>query len=328
MGNPDRTFEQQLAVITARHLGGPVEIRDLHRLTGGAVAETWWFDALTNDSTRELILRLDRSSGDSSEIFVTKQTEAEIQMLAIAGGVPVPEVVFILDEADGIGTGYVMQRIAGETIPRKILRDEQYAGARNGMARQCGEIMARIHTLAADRIKGLKTLKNRQQLDDQYAMYTSFDEPRPVFEYAFNWLQENVPDDPSPCLVHSDFRNGNIIVGPDGIRGILDWEMAHLGDPMEDLGWICVNSWRFGNIDKPVGGFGDREDLFAGYKAAGGQVAAEKVHYWEVFGTLKWGLICRLQSLTHLTGIVRSVELAAIGRRVSETELDLLQLLT
>ncbi len=328
MGKGDKDFEQRLAVAVGRHLEQPAEIRDLHRLTGGAVAETWWFDAVAGSETHEMILRLARYEEADNSFYVSKRTEAEIQILANTANVPAPNVYFILEAADNIGTGYVMQRIAGESIPRKILRDEQYTGARDLMARQCGGILCRIHAMSHDSISGLKILKTDQQLVDQYAMYESFDEPRPVFEFAFNWLKANAPEDPAPCLVHADFRNGNLIVGPEGVRSVLDWEMAHLGDPMEDLGWLCVNSWRFGNIDKPVGGFGEREDLFAGYEAAGGRVDPEKVQYWEVFGTLKWGLICRFQSLMHLSGSVRSVELAAIGRRVSETELDLLQLLT
>ena len=82
--------------------------------------------------------------------------------------------------------------------------------------------------------------------------------------------------------MHGDFRHGNLIIGPDGVRAVLDWELAHLGDPMEDLGWICVNSWRFGEIDKPVGGFGTREELFAGYEAAGRRVDPERV---EILGS-------------------------------------------
>jgi aminoglycoside phosphotransferase (APT) family kinase protein len=118
-------------------------------------------------------------------------------------------------------------------------------------------------------------------------------------------------------------------VGPEGIRAVLDWELAHLGDPLEDLGWLCVNSWRFGNIDEPVGGFGPREDLFRGYESAGGRkIDPDAVHFWEVFGTLKWGIMCLIQGFTHLSGAKRSIELAAIGRRPSETEIDLLNLLT
>ena len=131
-----------------------------------------------------------------------------------------------------------------------------------------------------------------------------------------------------PRLVHGDFRNGNFIVGPDGIRAVLDWELAHLGDPIEDLGWLCVKSWRFGVVDKVVGGFGDVPALLEAYRAAGGApVDEETLRFWIVLGTIKWGVICVGQAFTHLNGIVRSIELATLGRRVAEMEWDLLDLL-
>ncbi len=128
--------------------------------------------------------------------------------------------------------------------------------------------------------------------------------------------------------MHGDFRNGNFIVGPEGIRSVLDWELSHLGDPVEDLGWLCVKSWRFGHVDQPVGGFGPVDVLLAAYEhAGGGTVDPEHLHYWETFGTLKWGVICEMQSFSHLHGLVRSVELAALGRRIAEMEWDLLELI-
>ena len=128
--------------------------------------------------------------------------------------------------------------------------------------------------------------------------------------------------------MHGDFRNGNLVVGPDGLRAVLDWELAHLGDPLEDLGWLCVKSWRFGVTDQRVGGFGDVDALSAGYLDAGGEpVDAARLAWWEAFGTLKWGVICEVQAQTHLQGLVRSVELATLGRRIAEMEWDLLDLL-
>src|SRR5699024_1062018 len=123
------------------------------------------------------------------------------------------------------------------------------------------------------------------------------------------------------------FRNGNLLVNEDGLCAVLDWELAHMGDPMEDLGWICVNSWRYGNIDKPVGGFGEREDLFAGYESAGGRVCPERVRFWEILGSLKWGIMCEGMAHTYLSGTERNIEKLAIGRRASEAEIDLLRLL-
>jgi aminoglycoside phosphotransferase (APT) family kinase protein len=158
--------------------------------------------------------------------------------------------------------------------------------------------------------------------------YRGFNWPRPVFELALRWLDRN---DPGPSrevtLVHGDFRHGNLIIGTDGVRAVLDWELAHLGDPMEDLGWICVNSWRFGEIDKPVGGFGSREDLFAGYAEGGRTVDPDRVKFWEVMGTLRWGVMCCGMMQRFRMGPDHSMERAMIGRRASETEIDLLRLL-
>ena len=148
-----------------------------------------------------------------------------------------------------------------------------------------------------------------------------------MFELALRWLADH---DPGPSremtLVHGDFRHGNLIIGPDGVRAVLDWEIAHLGDPMEDLGWICTNSWRFGEIDKPVGGFGSREDLFAGYEEAGRKVDPERVMFWEVMGTLRWGIMCGRMMQRFRNAPDHPMEQAVIGRRPSETEIDLLRL--
>src|SRR6185503_12369798 len=131
-----------------------------------------------------------------------------------------------------------------------------------------------------------------------------------------------------PRLVHGDFRTGNYLADESGVTAILDWEGAHLGDPIEDLGWVCVKSWRFGSIDKPAGGFGSREDLWSAYRRAGGaEIDRARAHWWEVFGTVRWGVICLTQAWRHLSGSVKSMELASIGRRAVETEVDLLQLL-
>ncbi|HXM58304.1 MAG TPA: phosphotransferase, partial [Candidatus Dormibacteraeota bacterium] len=153
-------------------------------------------------------------------------------------------------------------------------------------------------------------------------------EPRPVFELALRWLAERAPATGPPALVHGDFRLGNVIVGPEGLRAVLDWELAHAGDPAEDLGWFCVRAWRFGRDRLPAGGLGSREALLEAYAAAGGApVDAAGLRFWEVYGTLRWGIMCGIQAAAHLTGAVRSVELAAIGRRACEMEWALLELI-
>jgi aminoglycoside phosphotransferase (APT) family kinase protein len=242
----------------------------------------------------------------------------------------VPTVRFLLEPGDDLGAGFVMDRVDGETIARRILRDDAYAEARTRLTAQCGEALARIHATPVGSLPDLDLLGPHEQVAQYRALIDGFGAPHPVFELALRWLTEHAPPMPAdgPRLVHGDFRNGNLIVGPEGVRSILDWELSHLGDPVEDLGWVCVRSWRFGVDDRRVGGFGDLPDLIAAYVAAGGApVDPEHVRYWEVFGTLKWGVICQMQCAAHEHGLVRSVENAALGRRVAETEWDLLDLI-
>jgi aminoglycoside phosphotransferase (APT) family kinase protein len=248
---------------------------------------------------------------------------------AYDAGVPSPRVLHVLEPDDQLGSGFIMDRIAGETIPRKILRDEKFASARPKLARQLGGILALIHELPLAQLPKLRRMTAAAEIAELERDYRGFDWPRPVFELALRWLRDHDfgPSD-RVTLVHGDFRHGNLVIGPDGVRAVLDWELAHLGDPMEDLGWICVNSWRFGEIDEPVGGFGSRDELFAGYESAQGyKVDPERVMFWEVMGTLRWGVMCCGMMQRFRAGPEHSVERAMIGRRASETEIDLLRLL-
>jgi aminoglycoside phosphotransferase (APT) family kinase protein len=318
-----------LEAVVCRRLPGANGIAELRRLSGGANQETWSFDATIGGSTLPLILRRrpGGAGGGANTLNLSLEEEARVVALAGDSGVPVPGVRFVLEPADGVGSGYVMDRLEGETIARRILRDAAFAAVRPGLARQCGEILARIHEAPRERLTDLPVAPADVQLDLYRRSYDGFDHPHPVFELAFAWIAERLPETPEQGLVHGDFRNGNLLIGEGGVRGVLDWEIAHLGDPMEDLGWICVNSWRFGVIDKPVGGFGTREDLFAGYAAVSGrEVDPERVRFWEVLGSLKWGIMCMMMVGIFHSGVDRSVERAAIGRRSSEAEIDLLAL--
>ncbi|MEO8812390.1 MAG: phosphotransferase family protein, partial [Caulobacteraceae bacterium] len=210
----------------------------------------------------------------------------------------------------------------------RIARGNALAAARPCLARQCGEILARIHTLDPAAFPTLRRLTTPQLLDQYEAAWRAAAWPRPVFELALRWLRDNCPPPPAaPRLVHGDFRNGNLMVGPDGVRAVLDWEIAHVADPMEDLGWICVGAWRFGVLDKPVGGFGVREELWAGYEAAGGApVNRAHAKFWEVYGSLRWGVMCAGMTAA-FRSVDPSVERAVIARRGSENEIDLMRLL-
>jgi aminoglycoside phosphotransferase (APT) family kinase protein len=299
------------------------------RLSGGASQETWSFDIVHPDGIFGAILRrAPQGYGAAPARAAGLNAEAVLMQRAWEAGVPSPRVLHVLQPDDGLGTGFIMQRVEGETIPRKILRDEQFAQARPKLARQLGKVLAGIHGLDVAQLPELRRMTAAKELGELERDYRSFDWPRPVFELALRWLRERNPGPSAEVtLVHGDFRHGNLIIGSDGVRAVLDWELAHLGDPMEDLGWICVNSWRFGEIDKPVGGFGTREELFAGYEAAGRRVDPARVTFWEVMGTLRWGVMCCGMMQRFRIGPEHSVERAMIGRRSSETEIDLLRLL-
>jgi aminoglycoside phosphotransferase (APT) family kinase protein len=236
----------------------------------------------------------------------------------------VPVVLHASDSTGLFGSPYMlMERVEGETIARHILRDEEYGTARKLFAEQAGRILGRLRGASTGEVPGLAEEGQLERWEDIFRM---LDTPVPTFEWAFKYLRTNRPGAvaAAPTLVHGDFRLGNMVIGPVGIRAVLDWEIVHLGDPLEDLGWLCARPWRF-RAPNPVGGMGDYDDLLGAYSdECGVGVDREELRWWEVFATLRWGIICLLQASRHLSGGDRSVELATIGRRVAETELDLL----
>ncbi len=322
-------MEEELGRCVASWCPGATGVTGAEKLSGGASQETWSFDIVHPDGNIGAILRrAPPGYGAAPSRAAGLAAEAVLMQLAYEAGVPSPKVMHVLQAQDNLGTGFIMQRVEGETIARKILRDEKFAKARPLLARQLGKVAAGIHGLPLAKLPELRRMTAAKEIAELERDYRSFDWPRPVFELALRWLRDRDPG-PSPevTLVHGDFRHGNLIIGPEGLRAVLDWELAHTGDPMEDLGWVCVNSWRFGEIDKPVGGFGTREELFAGYEAAGARVDAERVKFWEVMGTLRWGVMCCGMMQRFRIGPEHSIERAMIGRRSSETEIDLLRLL-
>ncbi len=318
---------EALGELARRRLDGQA-VQGLRRVTAGATQEIWRFDLVSEGTPTPMILRRAPGGNRVSPNAIGLETEARLIDAAALAGAPAPPVRHILEPGDGLGRGFIMGFVEGETLGGRIAKGSALAAARPQLARQCGEILARIHSIDP----GLFSTLHRSAPVELVALsdgaYRASDIPRPVFELAFRWLGDNCPPTPPrPRLVHGDFRNGNLIIGEDGIRAVLDWELAHVGDPMEDLGWICVNSWRFGVEDKPVGGFGEREDLYAGYEAAGGQpVNRDHARFWEVYGALRWGVMCAGMTAA-FRGTDPSVERAVIARRTSESEIDLLRLL-
>ncbi|MGA9089148.1 MAG: phosphotransferase family protein [Bradyrhizobium sp.] len=322
-------IEVELGRSVAGWYPGAFGVANSVRLSGGASQETWSFDILhPGGSIGAILRRAPIGYGAAPGRAAGLDAEAILMQCAYEAGVPSPRVLHVLQPQDELGSGFVMARIEGETIPRKILRDAKFEQARGKLARQLGQVLAGIHGLDLRRLPELRRMTAAKEIVELERDYRSFDRPRPVFELALRWLRDHDPGTiHEVTLVHGDFRNGNLIIGAEGLRAVLDWELAHFGDPMEDLGWICVNSWRFGEIDRPVGGFGARDELFAAYEQAGGRVDPDRVMFWEVMGTLRWGVMCCGMMQRFRTGVEHSIERAMIGRRASETEIDLLRIL-
>ena len=315
-------IDERALAAALRGVLGTVTIEGLTRLSGGASRETWSFDAVgTGGSRTELVLRRDPPGRPSEPGAMSR--EARVIGQARAAGLAVPEVLLSTEEPGLWGTaGLVMRRVAGETIARRILRDDAYRPARKVLVRQIAEFAAGLHALE---VPGY--LPESDPLAGLRAQLAAFGQVSPVFELALRTLEAGRPPVRAPVIVHGDLRLGNLIVGPDSLLAVIDWELVHAGNPAEDLGWFCVKAWRFG-VAAPAGGLGSREELLAVYRAAGGaDITPEELRWWELFGTLRWGVICMTQAEAHLSGAHRSVELAAVGRRVCEQEWDLLLLL-
>jgi aminoglycoside phosphotransferase (APT) family kinase protein len=300
-------------------------VTGVSRLSGGASRETFGVALEGYDRGRAVLQRV--RPGPLSATF-SMVGEASLLRAARHRAVPVPEVLAACDDPSVLGTPFVVSEwVDGETIARRILRDDEFSEARRWLVAQSAEALAGIHAVPLEEAPTLAPPTDA--LEQTRAMFDDLGEAHPAFELGFRWLADHrpPPSADSDRVVHGDFRLGNLMVDADGLAAVLDWELSHRGDPMEDLGWFCVKAWRFG-AEPPVAGLGRYEELFAAYEQASGRpVDREVAHWWEVLGTLRWGVICILQASTHLTGASRSVELAAIGRRVCENEYDLLELL-
>ena len=302
------------------------EVVNLTRLSAGATNETWSLDAVRDAGVEPLILR--RSAVGRGAGVLSLQTEAQLLAAVHGCGVPVPAVRYMLTAEDGIGEGFLMQRIAGATLPGKILRDPALAAVRPRLASQLGSIAAAIHAIDLPRLPQLPLLDAQRQIQHLHSQYQTQQMPRPVFELAFRWLREHLPPAVAPVLVHGDYRHGNLVIGAQGVHAVLDWELAHVGDPVEDLAWLCIPPWRFGELDKPVGGFGPWQELLDAYENASGlSIDLARLEWWAVLGSLRWGVMCADMPKWLRSGRDTSVERAMISRRASESELDLLRLL-
>jgi aminoglycoside phosphotransferase (APT) family kinase protein len=327
-------------------LGAGLVVGRVEPLSGGASRQTWGVQVHDGGGrAHELVLRTGKpgdpsgpgggrpggaDDGRAVGLNAGLELEAAAQRAAAAAGMPVPDVLCASDDPSALGCQYLISaRVPGETIPRRILRALR-AGpsadeARGRLLAQSAAALAALHAADPDEVPGLPADDPPTLCRD---LMDALGQPSAVFEIALRWLARHRPASMGSVIVHGDFRLGNLIVDSSGLAAVLDWELVHRGDPLEDLGWFCVRAWRFGEEARAAGGLGSVEDLISGYERAGGApVDRDALRWWQVLGTLRWGVFCQHQAHRHLSGQARSVELAAIGRRASENEWDLLDLL-
>lgn len=315
------TLSEDVAALLSPLLGAEVAIENLRVLTGGASRTTSAFDAVVSAERRPLILRI----GPPDDVHAGMELEARVQAAAAAAGAPVPHILLADDSPAALGNPFLIcEEVEGETIVRRIQRQLDDPG-RTRLLRQCARALAAIHRAEWNGLGLVREDPVEQWRDRLDAM----GDTTATFEWAFRWLAARRPPPSTAVLVHGDFRMGNLMVDGSDLAAVLDWELVHVGEAYEDLAWFCVPAWRFGAAASlGAGGLGSIESLLQAYEEAGGAtVDRAAFRWWLVLATLRWGVICRYQAERHLSGRTRSVELAAIGRRVCENEWDLLELL-
>jgi aminoglycoside phosphotransferase (APT) family kinase protein len=335
MSTTIKDFPARLEAFLLEKLGQPVHLGGVRQLTGGASRDTWAVDLVLHGAeAHELVVRRDLG-GQIMPDALDRAAEFAVLQRACEGGVRVPRPRWVCMDETVLGAPFfVMDRLEGESVGRRVLRDPNLTQARKNLPAQMGEQLAKIHALSLEGLDALPRPGPGQSpaqvaLAKTTEQLHSLGEPHPVLELVLRWLGRHTPACPRLVLVHGDFRIGNLMVGPEGLVGVFDWEFAHVGDPAEDLAWPCVKSWRFGHDELKLGGVGQPEEFFAAYERAGGTaVDREAVRFWEVVGNLRWSVGCIMQAHRHLSGQAPSIELASLGRRTCEMELELLDLMT
>jgi aminoglycoside phosphotransferase (APT) family kinase protein len=323
----EHAFED-LANAVRRRFGAAAGIEDIVVPTLGGSNRTILFDLVEGCTRRRLASRQETYSAPNSP-FLSTADQYRAMKIAFDHGVPVPEPMFEYDAADAMGSGFVTAFVAGETMPKRI-QGKGFDGVRKTLVNQLGAVLALMHSLPAEEFAFMGAMPDsRDPIAAQRDRYDGYEQPRPAVEAGLRWLERNRPAGAPVTPLHGDFRLGNFMVDPvKGFTALLDWECAHLGNPAEDLGWLCTRSWRFERPDLGAAGLGPRAALLDAYAAAGGaRIDPEEVRYWEIFGLVRWAVLNIMQGAGHISGERRGLVFAACGRNTALVEYDLLMTL-
>jgi aminoglycoside phosphotransferase (APT) family kinase protein len=336
MSSDSRTTGDTALAAARRALGQGAEVDEPRKLAGGAMHESWAVGVKVDGASRELVVRV--TPAGRSDYEKTRR-EFEVLRVAFARGVQCPEPIDVGRFESGADF-LVMSRASGDSNPRQLVTSERFAAARDQLIGQLAENLVRIHQIKLEDVPSAPNMRGPTADQDALAYHRRETEsmyrilllnPHPAIEWAFRWLDRQIEqlDKPlrAPCVVHGDYRIGNMMYDEKGLTAVLDWEGTHISEPEEDLAWFCTRVWRFGKNDLEAGGIASREEWLSAYEGAGGQpVDRERLATWEVLQNIRWAAITMMQARAHLDGHAKSHELAAIGRRTAETELEILRL--
>jgi aminoglycoside phosphotransferase (APT) family kinase protein len=316
--------------------GGAVTVVSLEKLAGGACQDNFALAARFADGERRLVLRSDaRTSLPGS---LDRQQEHDVIRAAVAAGVRTPDARWLARDLVRPGaSAYFLDWVEGEAIGRRVVGSAKLAPAREGLPAECARELARIHAITPavqPRLfeAGAPQKHGGDPAVDAIAfvrgMLDTLPQPRPALELALHWLRVHAPPRAEVTLVHGDFRTGNLMIAPEGLAAVLDWEFSHWGAPAEDLAWICVRDWRFGQLKLAAGGFAPRARLYEEYeRASGRRVDPREVHYWEIMGNVRWAAASLHQGERYLSGGDSDIELVGVARRAIEMEYEALRLM-
>ncbi|XDD42660.1 phosphotransferase family protein [Leptospira sp. WS60.C2] len=316
----------------------PVKVTNIFHLSGGACQDNYALEINSNTSIKSVVLRTDK--GGSLLSSLSKRDEFKVAELVHNAGVKTPTPVFLEEESSIIGAPFfLMEKIAGKATGRYITKDKELDPYRKTkMVSDIASNLAKLHTVIPEFVTD-EELKHKLKLvttnnyitvaiSDLRQSLDGLPEAHPAIELCLNWMESHAPNVDSIVLVHGDYRTGNFMMNANGLQGILDFEFAHWGDRHEDIAWLCMRDWRFGRLNKEVGGFGDRKDFYREYETTSGiPVDPFKVTFWEIMGNVRWAIGSAQQAERHLSGKDKGIELASIGRRTAEMEWEAMRLI-
>lgn len=326
------TFKGRVEAFLSRQTGQTATVTHAIPLAGGASRDSWAITAQIGSTIERLVIRKDQPT-QMTDKALTRMQEFQLMQRAYEAGVKVARVRWACDDSDVLGLPFfVMDYVEGISIGRKVITMPELEGARHALPEQLAQQLARIHSIPPDDLPFLErpTHNNpaRAVIHETYEVLDTLGVRSPAFEFALRWALERAPQAERLTLIHGDFRIGNVLVNGDGLAAVIDWEFAHVGDPVEEIGYFCMRDWRFGKGKLRAGGLSERERFITAYESASGyRIDRRAADWWELVGNIRWGAICLAQAERHLSGKDPSVELVSLGRRSAEMQFEALRII-